>query len=126
WGFFYVVGHSVDPALERLLEEQSRAFFDQDVDAKLRIRMALGGRALRGYFPVGAELTSGEPDCKEGVYFGTELPPGHPRVRAGTPLHGPNLFPPGMPRFREAVLAYMAALTRLGHDLMAGVARSLG
>ena len=45
----------------------------------MRIRMALGGRAWRGYFPVGAELTSGKPDQKEGLYFGAELDDDAPR-----------------------------------------------
>ena len=71
--------------------------------------MSRGGRAWRGYFPVGDELTSGKPDQKEGLYFGAELAADHPLVLAGTPLHGPNLFPSGMPEFREAVLDYMAA-----------------
>ena len=88
--------------------------------------MSLGGRAWRGYFPVGGELTSGKPDLKEGIYFGAELEDDHPLVMAGTPLHGPNLFPADMPPFRETVLAYMAALTTLGHSLMAGIALSLG
>jgi isopenicillin N synthase-like dioxygenase len=88
--------------------------------------MALGGRAWRGYFPVGDELTSGKPDAKEGLYFGAELPPDDPRVRAGTPLHGSNLFPDEPPGFRETVLDYMAALTGLGHTLMTGLALSLG
>ena len=43
--------------------------------------MERGGRAWRGYFPVGAELTSGRPDLKEGLYFGAELPADDPRVR---------------------------------------------
>jgi isopenicillin N synthase-like dioxygenase len=47
-------------------------------------------------------------------------------VRAGTPLHGPNLFPADPPGLRQVVLDYMAALTRLGHRLMAGLALSLG
>jgi len=34
--------------------------------------------AWRGWFPVGGELTSGEPDRKEGVYFGAELGPDDP------------------------------------------------
>jgi isopenicillin N synthase-like dioxygenase len=88
--------------------------------------MALGGRAWRGYFRVGDELTSGKPDQKEGLYFGAELPADDPRVRAGTPLHGPNLFPERPAGLREAVLDYMAALTDLGHRLMAGLALGLG
>jgi isopenicillin N synthase-like dioxygenase len=124
-GFFYVVGHGVDEGLQRRLRELSRELFAQDVETKMRIRMALGGRAWRGYFRVGDELTSGRPDQKEGLYFGQELAVDHPLVQAGTPLHGPNLFPEKPAGLREAVLEYMAALTQLGHRLMAGLALSL-
>jgi isopenicillin N synthase-like dioxygenase len=125
-GFFYIVGHGVDQYLQERLQKLSRQFFAQETDVKLQIRMALGGRAWRGYFRVGDELTSGKPDQKEGLYFGSELPPDHPLVRAGTPLHGPNLFPAEPTELRETVLAYMAALTQLCHHLMSGVALSLG
>lgn len=124
-GFFYVVGHGVDEGLQQRLRELSREFFAQDVETKMRIRMALGGKAWRGYFRVGDELTSGKPDQKEGLYFGTELPADHPLVQAGAPLHGPNLFPEEPAGLRETVLEYMAELTRLGHRLMAGLALSL-
>lgn len=125
-GFFYAVGHGVDEGLQRRLGALSQQFFAQDMDTKMQLRMALGGRAWRGYFRVGDELTSGRPDQKEGLYFGAELAVDHSLVRAGTPMHGPNMFPAGQPGFREAVLDYMAALTRLGHRLMAGLALSLG
>ena len=52
-GFFYVVGHGVDEDLQQQLEEVSRQFFAQADGEKLRISMAHGGRAWRGYFPVG-------------------------------------------------------------------------
>src|SRR5439155_14339644 len=125
-GFFYVVGHGVDGALQNRLRELSRKFFAQDLETKLAIRMALGGRTWRGYFRVGDELTSGKPDQKEGLYFGAELPADDPRVLAGMPLHGPNLFPAAPPGLRATVLEYMASLTALGHRLMAGLALSLG
>ena len=124
-GFFYVVGHGVDPELQLRLEELSHRFFAQDTKSKLSIRMALGGRAWRGYFPVGDELTSGKPDLKEGLYFGAELGQDDPKVCAGLPLHGPNLFP-NLPGFAETVLAYIGALTHLGQALMRGIALSLG
>ncbi len=126
YGFFYIVGHGVDESLQRRLEVLSRQFFAQDLETKLRIRMALAGKAWRGFFPVGEELTSGKPDLKEGLYFGAELSPDDPRVRAEIPLHGPNLFPDNLPSFRETVLDYMAALTQVGHVLMRGIALSLG
>ena len=57
------------------------------------IAMRHGGRAWRGWFPLGGELTSGRPDGKEGCYFGAELGPDDPRVRPGTPLHGAEPVP---------------------------------
>lgn len=125
-GFFYVVGHGVDEGLQGRLRELSREFFALPTEEKLRIRMSLGGRAWRGYFRVGDELTSGKPDQKEGIYFGAELPADDARVVAGKPLHGANLFPERPVGFREAVLEYMAAMTGLGHRLMGGLAMSLG
>ena len=125
-GFFYVVGHEVDRALSTRLEILSREFFEKPSSEKLAIGMELGGRAWRGYFPVGDELTSGSPDQKEGIYFGAELPASHPKAVAGTPLHGANLFPHGMPGFRETVLDYIDVLTGLGHRIIEAVALSLG
>ena len=123
-GFFYVTGHGVEPVTVDRLVEASRRFFAQGEDTKMQWRMALGGRAWRGYFPAGGELTSGRPDWKEGLYLGSELAEDHPLVRARTPLHGRNLFP-NVPGLREAVLTYIGALTRVGHALMEGIARSL-
>ena len=124
-GFFYIVGHGVDESLCRLLESLSRQFFDQSESAKMQSAMSRGGRAWRGYFPVGGELTSGKPDQKEGLYFGAELAADHPDVLAGKPLHGPNLFPE-VAGFRQTVLRYIDALTQLGHTLMAGISLGLG
>ena len=125
-GFFYIVGHGVDEDVQQRLEELSRRFFAQDPAQKMLIAMERGGRAWRGYFPVGGELTSGRPDLKEGIYFGAELGEDNALVRAGVPLHGPNLFPPHLPGFRQTVLEYMSAMTALGHRLMAGIAIGLG
>jgi isopenicillin N synthase-like dioxygenase len=125
-GFFYVTGHRVPAGLLAQLADASAEFFALPLAGKLEIAMERGGRAWRGYFPVGAELTSGRPDLKEGLYFGTELPDDDPRVLAGIPLHGGNLFPRQVPRLRPLVLAYLDALTSLGQAVLAGVALSLG
>jgi len=123
-GFFYVVNHGVNESLCQRLEALSREFFAQSEPRKMEIAMSRGGRAWRGYFPVGRELTSGKPDRKEGLYFGAELPPDHPAVRARTALHGPNLFPE-IRGFRETVLRYIDSLTALGHALMSGISLGL-
>ena len=125
YGFFYVTGHGVSAHTIDSILDLSRAFFQLPAEIKNRLHMSRGGRAWRGYFPVGGELTSGRPDLKEGIYFGEELSDDDARVRAGMPLHGRNLFP-DIPGFREAVLDYMGALTRLSHQLMSLVGRGLG
>jgi isopenicillin N synthase-like dioxygenase len=126
WGFFYVTGHGVPTDLLAKLTEASAEFFALPLAEKLEIAMERGGRAWRGYFPVGAELTSGLPDLKEGLYFGTELPDDDPRVLAGLPLHGRNLFPRQVPQLRRLVLDYLGAVTTVGQAVLAGVALSLG
>jgi isopenicillin N synthase-like dioxygenase len=61
-GFFYVTGHGVPPGLLDQLADASAEFFALPLADKLEIAMEHGGRAWRGFFPVGAELTSGRPD----------------------------------------------------------------
>ncbi len=124
-GFFYATGHGIDPALLSDLERAGHAFFALPQSEKLDIAMARGGRAWRGYFPVGGELTSGKPDQKEGIYFGTELGADDPRVAGGLPLHGANLFPAQPPALRDLVTRYMAAATSAAHAIMQGIALSL-
>src|SRR5580704_7040794 len=125
FGFFYAIGHGVSPALPARLMTLARTFFALPLEQKLAIEMARGGRAWRGYFPVDGELTSGRPDRKEGIYFGTELGPDDARVRAGVPLHGMNLYP-ALRGFREALLAYMEEVTAFGQFLLRGIATGLG
>lgn len=125
-GFFYVVGHGVAPELLARLTAASTRFFGLPEASKGEIAMARGGPAWRGYFPVFGELTSGAPDRKEGLYFGSDLPTDHPRVRAGVPLHGANLYPPQVPELRAAVDEYMAAVVAAAHDLISGIGEGLG
>jgi isopenicillin N synthase-like dioxygenase len=125
-GFFYIVGHGVSDAVLAELDRQSRAFFALPEADKAAIAMSRGGRAWRGWFPLGGELTSGQPDRKEGLYLGQELGADDPRVRAGLPMHGSNLWPAALPGLRPAVEAFMAGAERAAHAVMEGVALSLG
>jgi isopenicillin N synthase-like dioxygenase len=125
-GFFYIVGHGWKPEIFESLDRASRAFFALPLSEKMSLSMDKGGAAWRGYFPIGAELTSGQADLKEGLYLGTELTLDHPAVQAGLPLHGPNLFPDAVPELKTAVLEYMKSLTAIAHRVMEGLALSLG
>ncbi|MEZ5959878.1 MAG: 2-oxoglutarate and iron-dependent oxygenase domain-containing protein [Hyphomonadaceae bacterium] len=125
-GFFYAIGHAINSETLANLDASSRAFFLLPEAEKMKIAMAKGGRAWRGYFPVGGELTSGKPDRKQGLYFGEELSADDARVRAGLPLHGPNLFPDAVPALEFAVLRFMDEATKSAHAIMEGIALSLG
>ncbi len=126
YGFFYIRNHGINEQLQQDLETLSHQFFQLDLEERMQIKMALGGKAWRGFFPVKGELTSGKPDLKEGIYFGSELAETDKRVKAGWPMHGANLFPAQLPDFREIVLTYIEVITELGHQLMRGLSLSLG
>jgi isopenicillin N synthase-like dioxygenase len=125
-GFFSIVNHGIDHELLDRLEVLAREFFALPEEEKARVAMANAGRAWRGWFPLGGELTSGVPDRKEGYYFGEELPIDDPRVVAGVPLHGPNLLPARPPELGPTVLEVIERFTTLGHQLMRGLGLALG
>jgi isopenicillin N synthase-like dioxygenase len=119
FGFFRITGHGVPTVELADLERLARQFFAQPDEVKARIAMARGGAAWRGWFPLDGELTSGRPDHKEGIYFGTE-------GRPGRPLHGANLFPDEPSELRDAVLGWIDRMTGLGTALLGAVALALG
>jgi isopenicillin N synthase-like dioxygenase len=123
-GFFRIVGHGLDPDLMARLESLSHEFFALPDGRKREIEMPRAGPAWRGWFPLRGEVTSGVPDRKEGLYVGVEHPADHPRVLAGTPLHGRNLFPPG--GIGPTVGEWLDALTPLAAAVMGGIAIGLG
>ena len=125
-GFFQIVGHPVTAGLVERLRREAVAFFALPEVEKRRVAMARGGAAWRGWFPLGGELTSGRPDGKEGFYFGEELAAADPRVAAGWPLHGANLWPDAPAGLRPAVEAYMAACRTTAEALTRGVSLALG
>jgi isopenicillin N synthase-like dioxygenase len=110
-GFFYVRGHGVSVELQQDLEYVAKQFFGLSREEKEKISMGKGGKAWRGFFAVGDELTSGIPDQKEGIYFGSELTADHP-----LPLHGANQWPEGDlgQHMRDVVLRYMTEMQNLG------------
>lgn len=123
-GFFRVRGHGIDPGLLAEMDALARQFFSLPESDKAPYAMANAGSAWRGWFPVRGELTSGIPDRKEGLYVGLEHGADHPRVLAGVPLHGANLFPPG--RLGPVILGWLDALRPLADALMRGIAVGLG
>ena len=125
-GFFYVTGHGVDAGVIARMDAEARAFFALPQAEKEEIAMTRGGPAWRGWFPLGGELTSGQPDQKEGVYFGEELGGADPRVVDRWPMHGANLWPARPAALRPAVETYMAQTARAVAAMMEGLSLALG
>lgn len=123
-GFFRITGHGIGTGQLSALDTAAREFFQQPDDVKAEITMPVAGSAWRGWFPVRGEITSGRPDRKEGLYVGVEHPPDHPRVLAGAPLHGANLFPPGP--LGPLVRAWVDDMSGLAAAVMGGIALGLG
>lgn len=119
-GFFAVPLPEELQELHRSVLALSAEFFGFGAAEKSLVSMERGGRAWRGWFPLGGELTAGVPDRKEGFYFGTELPP-DPR-----PMHGPNLWPERPSQFRSAVTDWMDAMEALGQRVLSLLAVGLG
>lgn len=124
-GFFCIQNHGISQKLQKRLDQLSREFFDLPLVEKNKIHMKFGGHAWRGFFALGEELTSGKPDLKEGIYLGEQLNESDPRVKAGWPLHGKNLYP-DVDGLSEAIEDYVTEVTALAHRLMEIVSLSLG
>ena len=125
-GFFGIAGHGLDGDRIIALEHAAQAFFSLPERDKAAIAMANGGRAWRGWFPFKGELTSGKPDQKEGIYFGSEVERNDPRVLGGLALHGPNQFPVQVPELRHIVLDWLDTMTAIATTVMRGIALGLG
>jgi len=125
-GFFYVVGHGVEPELLDAAFEESRRFFALPAEDKRRVAMTADNYG-RGYEDLrGQTLEAGAPpDLKEGYYLGRECRSDGtvPEGDAGMGF-GPNLWP-ARAEFREVLTEYHRRLTEVATVLMDGLALSL-
>jgi len=126
-GFFYLVGHGVDPGLVADLLAVSRRFFDLPTEAKLKLENVHSAQ-FRGYTRVGKELTHGAVDWREQIDIGVERPVVD--SRPGTPdywrLEGPNLWPEELPELEQIAVAWNTELSAVALRLLRAWALALG
>jgi len=123
-GFFYITGHGVEPNLRAQLIQQAKLFYALPMTEKMHSYI---GKSLahRGYVPEGEEIYDPNiKDKKEAFDIGLELGLEDPEVKAGTPMHGPNVWP-NLDGLRENVSAYYAAVMQLGRLLFNAFALAL-
>jgi isopenicillin N synthase-like dioxygenase len=128
-GFFYIVNHGVPDSLVDAVYREAKRFFALPADVKGEIAIEKSA-CHRGWFMVGGENLDPAKqkhagDLKEGVKIGRDLGPEHALVRAGTPLHGPNQWPSGLPGWRETMQDYYDAMEALGREMLHAFALAL-
>lgn len=126
-GFFYVVGHGVDPELRARALDVSRRFFALPEADRLAVEN-VNSPQFRGYTRTGTEYTQGGPDWREQLDIGPErdaltLGPADP---AYLRLVGPNQWPAALPELREIVLAWQAEALRVSREVLRALAAALG
>lgn len=126
-GFFLLAGHGIPGPLLSQVFAQAERFFAQPDHSKAPLSI-LKNPHNRGWAAQGSEKlddTSSVMDRKEAFNVGLDLADDDPRVVAGEPFRGLNVWP-SLPGFRDAMLAYYTAAWGLGRQLHRAVARDLG
>jgi isopenicillin N synthase-like dioxygenase len=113
-GFLVVANHGVPQQLPGRVFAEAARFFALPEEQKLALKI---GEYNIGYLPFGGQTVrhspvnrNTRPNFSESFYITRERAPDHPDIVNKKPLVGLNRWPPGMPEFREAMLAYYRAM----------------
>ena len=128
-GFFVIVNHDVPRRLIARTFEEARRIHALPSDVKMSLRMNEhnnGYMAMARYTVRTAEVNAGAaPDLNEAFFVKRERAPDDPLRRSGRRFVGPNVWPDGLPGFRENVLAHTDAMDRFGRRMLPAVATAL-
>ena len=129
-GFLVVANHGVP---QRLVDDTFAAaaqFFARSDSGKLALKI---GQYNIGYLPFGGQVVrhspvnkNTKPNFSESFYITRDRAPDHPDIINNKPLIGLNRWPPDMPQFRAATMAYYAAMEAMTTRLVPVVAMALG
>ncbi|WP_312278170.1 isopenicillin N synthase family dioxygenase [Kosakonia cowanii] len=125
-GFFYLINHGVDDALQNAVQREARRFFALTESQKEQVAM-IHSPHFRGYNRAASEITRGQPDWREQFDIGAERPAlllsdSDPRWRR---LQGPNLWPDALPTLKPALLDWQRAMTSMALRLLRAFAEAL-
>src|SRR2546430_5472432 len=113
-GFLVVANHGVPPRLVDDTFDLAQQFFARPEGDKLALKV---GKYNIGYLPFGGQVVrhspvnkNTKPNFSESFYITRDRAPDHPDIVNNKPLIGLNRWPPGLPDFRAAMLAYYTAM----------------
>jgi isopenicillin N synthase-like dioxygenase len=126
-GFLYIQGHGVGQDIVDGTFAAARAFHDQPLERKLGIKVNAN---MQGYMPIHGSTTrssklagASKPNENEAFFLQREIAPDHPQF--GLPQRTANVWPEGLPGFRDTVLSYYGAMDALVARLLPVYARAL-
>ncbi|MFT6091709.1 isopenicillin N synthase family dioxygenase [Sulfitobacter sp.] len=114
-GFFVIKGHGIPDDLITNVFAMADRFFALSMSEKEEVAISKNPHN-RGWAQLGSEAldeTSGLKDRKEAFNVGFDLPPDDPRVIAGDPFRGVNVWP-NVTGFKGVMLEYYARVLTLG------------
>ena len=129
-GFLVVANHGVPQHLVDGTFAVAAQFFARPERDKLALKV---GQYNIGYLPFGGQVVrhspvnkNTKPNFSESFYITRDRAPDHPDIVNNKPLIGLNRWPPDMPEFRVATMAYYAAMEAMTTRLVPIVAMALG
>ncbi len=126
-GFFYLENHGVSEDMIERVMDASRAFFSLPEAEKEKVRV---NERSKGFTTFGEETLDPQNQkvggTKEGYYIGRQVEDGDPELKTN-PLVGDNQWPSeqAIPGWRETMLSYHAAMSKLGLRVVRLLASSL-
>ncbi len=125
-GFFYLVGHGIaEETMERAFAV-AQAFFALPEADKATVRV---NQQQRGWMAGGLARLEGSRthDLKEVFFWGREVSPDDPDLRAGLPLVAMNQWPDQVfPDLKRDLLPYYRTALTVGRRVLAAIAAGLG
>jgi len=126
-GFFLLADHGIPQALidDTFSAADTLFALPEAVKAEFSIYKSPHNRGWTGEGSENLDDSSDQVDRKEAFNVGLDLAADDPRVLAGEPFRGVNVWP-DLPGFRETVMDYSDRVLALGVDLHRAIALDLG
>lgn len=128
-GFYFIKGHGVPRVLCDAVFAEAARFHALPLDEKMKVKR---NQSNVGYLPMKGATTrhsqinpNNKPNVNEAFFVKRDLPLDHPDVVVGKRFRGANIWPAGLPGFRETVVAYCDAMEALAKRLVPIYARAL-
>jgi isopenicillin N synthase-like dioxygenase len=128
-GFAVIANHGVPVRLVENAFAVAAKFFARPETDKLALKV---GEYNIGYLPFGGQVVrhspvnrNTKPNFSESFYITRDRAPDHPDIVNNKPLVGLNRWPPDVPDFRAATMAYYAAMEAMTTRLVPIVAMAL-